>query len=61
MKPGDVQHIPPLVAHSFTGLTDSVFFEFSTTDKAEDSYRITTSEKIPEEEFKEILEKHGTE
>ena len=40
MWPGDAVHIPPLMVHRFTGLEDSVVYEFSTQHFEEDSYRL---------------------
>lgn len=57
MNEGDVQRIPPLTRHRFSGLKDSAMIEFSTHHEEGDSYRETQSEKIPEGEFKELLKK----
>jgi len=46
MKHGDIQHIKPRVYHRFTGLTNSVIFEFSTHHEDSDSYRKEKSGKI---------------
>lgn len=59
MQPGDRVRILPGTKHRFTGLTDCTIIEFSTRDSKEDSYRDTQSEKISDEEFKEIEKKHG--
>mgnify|MGYP001585103941 FL=1 len=59
MQEEDVQRILPLTEHRFTGLEKSVIIEFSTHHEEEDSYRTTLSEKIPEEEFKELLKRLG--
>ena len=58
MQEGDIQRIPPLTRHRFTGLKKSVIIEFSTHHEEMDSHRETQSEKIPEEEFGELLKKH---
>jgi len=39
MYPGDQVHIPPNTEHRFSGLTDSIILEVSTTHMEEDSYR----------------------
>jgi len=54
MNPGDSKRVLPNQKHRFSGLEDSVIFEFSTTHLESDSYRDTKSGKIPNEEFKEI-------
>ncbi len=59
MQPGSVQHIKPNLVHRFTGIEDSMIIEASTTHFEEDSYRKTQSEKVPDEEFKQILFKYG--
>lgn len=40
LGPGDVVHIPARLLHRFSGLEDSVIFEFSTHHDEEDSYRV---------------------
>lgn len=57
MHPGDSIDIMPQMKHRFTGLLDSKIIEFSSQDFPEDSYRDTVSEKISEEEWKEISDK----
>jgi mannose-6-phosphate isomerase-like protein (cupin superfamily) len=47
LGPGDRQHVPPGTWHRFTGITDTEFFEFSTTHADEDSYRRESSGKAP--------------
>ena len=47
MGPGDVQHVPPGVWHSFGGLERTEFFEFSTTHDDADSYRRDQSGPMP--------------
>ena len=37
--PGDMVHVLPGQKHRFTGLHDSIIYEFSTHDDPEDSYR----------------------
>jgi mannose-6-phosphate isomerase-like protein (cupin superfamily) len=56
LKTGDKQHIQIGDRHRFTGLDDSEMIEFSTHHKEDDSYRDTSSEKIPEAEFRSMLE-----
>lgn len=46
LLPGDSVYVPPLAHHRFTGLEDSEIFEFSTTHKEEDSYRIEPSRAV---------------
>ena len=46
MKPGDTQEIISGQKHRFTGLEDSVMFEFSTHHEDSDSYRDTESGKV---------------
>ena len=60
MQEGDLQRIPPLTRHRFTGLKKSVIIEFSTHHGETDSYRETQSEKIPKEEFKKLLKRFNT-
>ena len=57
MGEGDIQRILPSTKHRFSGLENSVVIEFSTHHEETDSYRDTQSEKIPEEEFRELLKK----
>lgn len=40
MQPGDVVEIPRLLPHSIRALEDSIIDEYSTQDRAEDSYRV---------------------
>jgi len=47
MKVGDSIHISPNDEHRFTGLLDSEILEVSTEHYESDSYRSTTSEKVP--------------
>ena len=58
MRPGAVQHIPPGLAHRFTGFEDSLIIEASTTHYEDDSYRKTKSEEVPEREFKVLIGKY---
>ena len=46
MHPGDSVRIRPGVSHRFTGVTCAIILEVSTTDKKEDSYRSTQSQKV---------------
>jgi hypothetical protein len=57
LKPGMSLDILPQMKHRFTGLLDAKIIEFSTQDFEEDSYRDTVSEKISDEEWKEISDK----
>jgi mannose-6-phosphate isomerase-like protein (cupin superfamily) len=49
MFKGDQVRIKPNVYHRFTGITDSVIIEISTTHSDDDSYRKTESEMIEDE------------
>jgi len=55
MEENDVQRITPGTRHRFSGLEQSVIIETSTPHEEKDCYRETQSEKIPEEEFNELL------
>jgi mannose-6-phosphate isomerase-like protein (cupin superfamily) len=57
MKPGMALDISPQMKHRFTGLLDSKIIEFSSQDFEDDSYRDTISEKISDDEWKEISDK----
>ena len=57
MREDDVQEMHPGTRHRFTGLEKSVIIEFSTHHEEIDSYRDTESQKIPEEEFRQLLER----
>lgn len=46
LGPGQHVHVPPMTLHRFTGLTDCEFLECSTHDDAEDSCRLTESERV---------------
>lgn len=51
MNPGQSIRIEPGLYHRFTGLfLNNTILEVSTTDKKEDSYRLTQSEEVPENE-----------
>ena len=47
MNPGDSVHVPPGTWHRFTGFVNTVFFEFSTHDDPNDSYRREPSGPAP--------------
>lgn len=51
MIQNDIQHITPGTTHRFTGIEDSIIFEFSTHHDDEDSYRLLKSRQIPDSEF----------
>ncbi|MDO8518115.1 MAG: PfkB family carbohydrate kinase [bacterium] len=51
LHPGDTVHVAPNTPHRFTGLEESEIFEFSTTHKDSDSYRLTQSGHIDTERF----------
>jgi|WetSurSiteA1Bulk_404760.scaffolds.fasta_scaffold00918_15 mannose-6-phosphate isomerase-like protein (cupin superfamily) len=57
MHPGDSIDILSQMKHRFTGLLDSKIIEFSSFDDVIDSYRDTTSEKISDDEWKEISDR----
>ena len=54
LRPGDIIRLYPGIYHRFTGLKNSAFIEFSTTHRDSDSYRLSTSEKIRDDEFNEL-------
>ena len=58
MKPGDIITFKPGDKHRFTGLQESIFQEVSTHHEDSDSYREVLSGKVPDEEFKELLNKY---
>lgn len=47
VEPGGSVWVPPRTVHRFTGIDDVVFFEFSSPDSPEDSYRIEPSGVAP--------------
>ena len=49
LKTGSSVEISPGTPHSFYGMKDTVFFEFSTRDEPEDSYRLDQSGRDPTE------------
>jgi hypothetical protein len=51
LGPGDVVDLLPGTWHRFSSLEDTEFFEFSTHHEDDDSYRVTSSEKMPDEEL----------
>jgi len=55
LNPIDAVHIPIGAKHRFTGLLDSEIIEFSTHHIEDDSYRVTQSEKVSDEEFAELM------
>ena len=52
--PGQIYHVKKDEYHAFYGIEESLILEFSTHHKDEDSYRLTESKKLTEEEFKEL-------
>jgi mannose-6-phosphate isomerase-like protein (cupin superfamily) len=58
--PGDVFRLNPGVYHRFTGLKNSKFIEFSTKHSDDDSYRLTESEKMKDDEFLELRSKYDS-
>ena len=58
MQVGDFIEINPGDIHSFTGLEASLILESSTHHEDSDSIRLTKSGKVPDEEFKELIEKY---
>jgi mannose-6-phosphate isomerase-like protein (cupin superfamily) len=61
LGPGDVVDLLPGTWHRFSSLIDTEFFEFSTHHEDDDSYRVTSSESIPEEELRALREEWGVE
>jgi len=59
MESGDSQRIQPGTFHRFTGIVDSKIIEFSTHHEDDDSYRLTVSGKVPDDEMAKICEKAG--
>ena len=59
LNQGDSQRILPMNKHRFSGVEDSVIIEFSTHHEDGDSYRETKSEKIPDDEFKQLKLQYG--
>ena len=51
LAPGDVVDLMPGTWHRFSSIEDAEFFEFSTHHEDSDSYRKTSSERIPEDEL----------
>ena len=51
LEKGDTLHLPPKTWHRFTGLTDVEFMEFSTHHDDVDTIRLSSSEKVPPEEW----------
>jgi hypothetical protein len=49
MDEGTSVEIKPGTPHRFIGITDTVFFEFSTFDRKNDSYRLTQSGPVGRE------------
>lgn len=45
MEPGDIFEVPVGLRHRMIGLLDSELFEFSTTHRDDDSYRIIPSDQ----------------
>lgn len=54
MREGDSYDLDLNQPHRFTGLEDSVIFEFSTQHFEDDSYRSSTSEEVPDKEFESL-------
>jgi mannose-6-phosphate isomerase-like protein (cupin superfamily) len=50
LGPRESVHLPPGTWHRFTGLTDTEFMEFSTHHEDDDTVRLNSSEKVPEDE-----------
>ena len=59
LVPGDKAHVAIGQKHRFTGLRDSEIIEFSTHHIEDDSYRDTESGRVDDDEFAELLRKHG--
>lgn len=56
LMPGDTIQVAPNTPHRFTGLEESEIFEFSTTHRDSDSYRLTQSGHIDTERFSREVE-----
>jgi mannose-6-phosphate isomerase-like protein (cupin superfamily) len=59
MEEGDVLELDVNERHRFTGIQDAVVAEFSTHDDPDDSYRDSTSERMADDEFAELLASIG--
>ena len=59
LGPGDRFRVFPGTWHRFTGLEDTVFFEFGSAHDDGDSYRRTESEQVSDEEWGIIQDKFG--
>jgi|ERR1035437_2495588 mannose-6-phosphate isomerase-like protein (cupin superfamily) len=59
LSEGERVRILPWQKHSFTGLTDCIFFEFSTHDDPEDSIRITESGIVNDTEWNLLVQNYG--
>jgi len=59
MGAGASKRIIPKTYHRFTGLTDAQIIEFSTHHEDNDSYRLSVSGKVPDDEMAQICEKAG--
>jgi mannose-6-phosphate isomerase-like protein (cupin superfamily) len=59
LSPGDAVDLEPGTWHRFSSIEDAVFFEFSTHHEDDDSYRATTSGRIPEDELRALREEAG--
>ena len=59
LRPGDSVHLPPRTPHRFSGIEDSVFYEFSTHHSDEDCLRDEPSGRIPDDTFRALREQAG--
>jgi len=55
MLPGDIQTLPPLTTHRFTGIENTKIIEFSTPHEDSDTYRDSQSEPIDLKKLKQEL------
>ncbi len=56
LYPGDSIYVAPGTPHRFAGIEESEIFEFSTTHKEEDSYRLTQSGHVDAGRFSKEIE-----
>jgi len=59
LRPGDSFHLPPCTPHRFSGLEDSVIYEFSTHHEDDDCLRDEPSGAIPRDLFEELRARAG--
>jgi quercetin dioxygenase-like cupin family protein len=59
LRPGDSFHLPPRTPHRFSGIEDSVIYEFSTHHEDEDCQRDEPSGPIPDDVFRALCAQAG--